>query len=194
MTRTTLLGMALAVLTSVGVLAGCGDNTHTTSDPGTTHGAQGVHNEADVAFASQMIPHHAQAVEMATLVHHTGNLKVLALADRIDKAQAREIATMTTWLRARGVHVPASGDTTESDHSMPGMAPHDDMNQLEQTKDAEFDRLWLSSMIRHHEGAIQMANTELGQGSDEEMKRLARQILETQQAEIAEMQALLPRG
>jgi uncharacterized protein (DUF305 family) len=200
MTRTTLVGTALAVLTLATVLAGCGEATHpdSTGHPApSTAGAQtGDHNQADVTFAQQMIPHHAQAVEMAKLAPgRTSNAKVLDLAGRIQKAQDPEIRTMTEWLTAWGAQVP-SGDMSEMDHGtpMPGMMPAEEMTQLDHAKDAEFDRMWLTMMITHHQGAIEMANTALSQGGNADVKKLAQQIITTQQAEIADMQALLPQG
>lgn len=203
MTRTTLVGMALAVLTITGVLAGCSDNNTTTapnttgtSTATTTAGQHADHNQADVTFAQQMIPHHAQAVEMAKLAPgHTGNAKVLDLAGRIQKAQDPEIQTMTGWLTTWGAQAPTTG-MPGMDHgsSMPGMMPAEDMTTLGQAKDTEFDRLWLTMMIKHHQGAIEMATTELNQGSNPDAKKLAQQIIDAQQAEITEMQSLLPQG
>jgi uncharacterized protein (DUF305 family) len=202
MTRPTLVRTALAVLTATSVLAGCSGtatNDTTGGSPATSAASsqQADHNQADVTFAQQMIPHHAQAVDMAELAPaHTSNTKVLDLAGRIQKAQDPEIQTMTGWLKTWGAQAPATTGMPGMDHgpSMPGMMPQEDMTQLGQAKNAEFDRLWLTMMIRHHQGAIEMANTELSQGSNAEAKKLAEQIIDAQQTEITEMQSLLPQG
>src|SRR5690348_16694882 len=126
MTRKTLVGTALAVLTVGAVLAGCSNNssggghdmTSMSSSPGSTSAsAAGDHNQADVSFAQQMIPHHGQALEMAKLVPtRTGNAKVVDLAARIQKAQDPEIQQMTAWLTAWGAPPTSTG------MDMPGMS------------------------------------------------------------------------
>lgn len=198
MTRTTLVRTALAVLTVTGVLAGCGGGTDHDLNTADTAGAKGgasVHNKADVTFAQQMIPHHAQAVEMAKLVPgQTSNPEILDLATRIEKAQDPEMQTMTKWLEMWGESPHATNPDGSHDMPMPGMMSHEELVGLAGVKGNEFDRMWLAMMIRHHEGALEMANTLLREGSDAEAKKLAQQILDTQQAEIKQMQALLPQG
>jgi uncharacterized protein (DUF305 family) len=206
MTRKTLVGTALAVLTAGAVLAGCSNSGHDMSGMGASSSSssaavqQGDHNQADVAFVQQMIPHHQQAVDMAGLVPgHTTNPQVADLAGRIQKAQDPEIARMSHWLTSWGAPAPTSMpgmDHGSADHgtSMPGMMSPAEMTQLQQAEDAEFDRLWLGMMIKHHQGAIDMAETELAAGSNADAKKLAQQIVDAQQAEIDEMHALLPQG
>ncbi|KOX24360.1 hypothetical protein ADK67_18695 [Saccharothrix sp. NRRL B-16348] len=202
MTRKNLVGTALAVLTAGLVLAGCGSDS-TGHDMGSTTGTtsaaagapSGGHNDADVAFAQGMIPHHQGALEMAKLVQgRTTNPRLLDLASRIEKAQDPEIKTLTGWLTGWGAQVHTTG-MPGMDHGadMPGMSAAE-LDQLKQAKDADFDRMFLGMMIRHHQGAIDMANTELRQGSNAEAKQLAQQIIDAQQAEITEMQGLLPTG
>jgi uncharacterized protein (DUF305 family) len=216
-TRKILAGTALAVLTVGTVLAGCSNdsgghdmNTMPASTTAAPAGQPGAHNQADIAFAQGMIPHHAQAVDMATLVAgHTTNPKVADLAGRIQKAQAPEIQQMTGWLTTWGA-APAVG--MPSGHSMPGMssagpmptpgtgAPMggmmsaDDMSRLRAALGADFDRMWLQMMTQHHQGAIDMSTTELNQGSNAEAKALAQKIIDGQRAEITEMKGLLGQG
>lgn len=206
MIRMNLVGSALAVLTTGLVLAGCsssdsggGHDMSPTTDsaaPTNSAAAQGGHNDADIAFAQQMIPHHAGAIDMAKLVQgRTSNAKVLDLASRIEKAQDPEIKTMTEWLKTWGAK-PAETGMPGMDHgsSMPGMMTHEEMTTLQQAKDAAFDKAFLEMMIKHHQGAIDMSNTELKQGSNADAKKLAQQITDAQQAEITEMQGLLTAG
>jgi uncharacterized protein (DUF305 family) len=155
------------------------------------------HNADDVAFAQQMVPHHNQALDMAKLVpSRSTNPKVLDLASRIEKAQDPEIQQMQSWLTAWGAGMP--GMTQESmpgmNHEMPGMMSGEDMKKLEGAKGAEFDKMWLDMMIRHHQGAIDMAKTELAKGGNAEAKALAQKIIDAQQAEITEMQSLLTQS
>lgn len=200
MTRKTLVRTALAVLTAGAVLAGCSNGGHDMSGMGAGSSSsataqQGDHNQADVTFVQQMIPHHQQAVGMAELVPgHTTNPEVIELAQRIQKAQAPEIAQMTAWLTKWGAAVPTSMPGMDHGSSMPGMMSPAEMARLEQAEDAEFDRLWLGMMIKHHQGAIDMAKTELSAGRNADVKKLAQQIIDAQQAEINEMHALLPQS
>jgi uncharacterized protein (DUF305 family) len=197
---TRTLGFVLPVLAAGALLAGCGSGNQTHADmPGMGSGSsapapQGAHNQSDVTFAQQMIPHHQQAVAMAMVVRsHTGNQQVLTLADQIQRAQDPEIQTMTAWLQTWGAPAPSStGGMPGMDHgSMPGSMPADDLTKLNAVKDAEFDRLWLQLMVSHHQGAIEMANTELRQGSSGDAKQLAQRVIDGQQAEITTMNGLL---
>ena len=109
MTSKTLVGMALAVLAAGIVLAGCSTNASSGHDMSTMGGTTTAttqaagHNQADLTFAQQMIPHHQQALDMARMVAgHTTNAKVTDLAGRIEKAQDPEIQQMTGWLSQWG--------------------------------------------------------------------------------------------
>ena len=202
------IGFVLPALSAGALLAGCGGSDQGRTDmPGMGSGSssvsasasQGDHKQADVTFAQQMIPHHQQAVEMAKLVpSHSTNQKVLELASQIQQAQDPEIQKMTGWLQTWGAPAPTTGmnmpgmNMPGMDHgSMPGMMTSDDMTKLGQVKGAAFDRLWLQMMIQHHQGAVEMAKTELQQGASNEAKQLAQQIIDTQQKEIATMSQLL---
>jgi uncharacterized protein (DUF305 family) len=202
MTSKTLVGAALAVLTAGAVLAGCSSNASSGHDMSTMGGTTtsnspaAGHNQADVTFAQQMIPHHSQALEMAKLVAgHTTTAKVVDLAGRIQKAQDPEIQQMTGWLSKWGAApattstggMPGMGDGTP----MPGMMSAQEMQQLGQAKGAAFDTMWLQMMTQHHQGAIDMAKTELGQGASSDAKALAQKIIDGQQAEITEMKGIL---
>ncbi|WP_419503926.1 DUF305 domain-containing protein [Lentzea aerocolonigenes] len=143
---------------------------------------------ADVAFAQQMVPHHEQALEMAKLVpDRSSNDKVRGLAERIEKAQDPEITRMNGWLKEWG----ATAEQDHTGHDMAGMMSHEDMAKLENATGAAFDEQWLDMMIKHHEGAVEMARTELDQGEDADAKKLAQAIIDGQQQEITEMKDLL---
>lgn len=204
MTRKNLVGTALAVLTTGLVLAGCGNTdsgghgaTHTTTTAATTSASaapSGDRNDADITFAQGMIPHHEGAIEMSKLAQgRTSNPKVLDLAARIEKAQDPEIKTMTAWLAAWGAP-PASGEHDGHGSSAAGMMTAEEMEKLKQAKDADFDKLFLEGMVKHHQGAIDMSKTELQQGVNADAKKLAQQIIDAQQKEIDEMNALLKAG
>ncbi|MEU0534426.1 DUF305 domain-containing protein [Amycolatopsis tolypomycina] len=147
------------------------------------------HNADDVTFAQQMIAHHTQALEMAKLApSRSTNPKVLDLATRIEQAQDPEIKQLQGWLTTWA----ATPDMPGMNHgTTPGMMPTEDMAKLEAAKGTEFDRMWLAMMIDHHQGAIDMAKTELTKGGSTDAKALAQKIVDAQQAEITEMRGLL---
>ncbi|GIF16332.1 DUF305 domain-containing protein [Actinoplanes teichomyceticus] len=201
--RRGLLAAAAAVGAAV-LLAACGGGTESGMDHGGTATptgtasagvpAAGTHNDADVAFAQQMIPHHRQAVEMAAMADgRAGDARVTALAGQIRAAQQPEIDTMTGWLTAWGAPAPSAGDTMGDMHhdAMPGGMSESDMTALHNAKGAEFDKQFLTMMIEHHEGAVEMARTETAQGADPQAKALAQKIITAQQAEIATMKGIL---
>lgn len=166
-------------------LAGCGD------EPATA-----AHNDADVTFAQEMIPHHQQAVEMAALAEsRAADPEVRELAAAIEAAQEPEIETMTGWLEAWDEEVPAGsmdhGDRGHGSEAMPGMMSAEEMADLEQPEGTEFDRLFLEMMVEHHSGALEMARTEQAEGEHPEALALAEKIEADQKAEIATMQQLL---
>ena len=150
--------------------------------------APGAHNDADVAFATDMIPHHAQAVAMAKMVPtRASSQQVKDLATQIQAAQDPEIKLMSGWLEAWGEPVPAAGEMQHGD----GMMSMEEMGQLETATGAAFDKMWLEMMIKHHDGAIVMGRIELTEGGDAEAKKLAQAIVDGQGKEIAAMNSLL---
>ena len=152
--------------------------------------ATGSGQEDDVMFAQMMIPHHEQAVEMADMAldpDASSSVEVRELAVDVKAAQDPEIETMRGWLEAWGAPQEPSGGM---DHDS-GMMSQGDMGALASAEGAEFDRMWLTMMIEHHEGAITMAQDVLATTEDEEVKAMAEDIIAAQEAEIATMQALL---
>ena len=150
-----------------------------------------AHNQADVTFASSMVPHHQQAVEMAELALSRGaGTDVRQLAAQIKAAQGPEIATMTAWLKAWGsAPMPPAHDM--GGMGMDGMMTAQQMADLDAASGTAFDRMWLQMMVEHHQGAVVMARTELAQGQDAPAKALARAVIAGQTKEIATMKGLL---
>ena len=147
-----------------------------------------THNNADGDFAQGMIPHHQQAIRMSAMAEEAAGPEVKALAKRIAAAQGPEITQMKGWLTAW--HLPVEADHGMQ-HDMPGMMSTDGMDKLGMTRGNAFDRHWLQMMIEHHQGAIAMAKTELSNGKFPEALELARSIVTSQTAEIAEMRRML---
>ncbi|MER7605497.1 DUF305 domain-containing protein [Nocardioides sp. NPDC127503] len=170
------------------------------------------HNKADVTFATDMIQHHAQALSMVDLtMDRKLEPEVQELADSIRAAQSPEIETMSGWLQEWGEEVPSTmrdhvnggheghseedssmSDSMEGmDEDMPGMMSAEDMDSLENASDAEFSDMWLKMMIEHHEGAIEMSETEQDEGQFKPAVDLAGTIIESQTAEIDTMEKLI---
>jgi uncharacterized protein (DUF305 family) len=151
-------------------------------------------NDADVTFVTDMIPHHEQAVQMSALVpDRSTDPAVLKLAADISAEQGPEIETMKAFLVQwkGGSASQSEGHNGMEGMQMPGMVDGGTMSKLQSLTGAEFDTLWLQSMIGHHEGAIGMSNTEIASGANADAKKLAQEIVTTQQAEIGQMKKML---
>ena len=205
-TRARLVRITGGILAGAIVLTGCsggGDASGAGASPSsaeTPAEESAAFNDADVTFVQGMIPHHRGAIEMSQLAEgRAEDPRVLDTANRIEAAQEPEIETMTAWLEEWGEPLPEdSGDMGGMDHGsmdtggmdMEGMSA-EDMAALEAASGAEFDRTFLQMMIGHHRGAVAMAQTEIAEGSNPDAVALAREVVDTQDAEIQEMEALL---
>jgi uncharacterized protein (DUF305 family) len=158
-------------------------------------------SQADVEFMQGMILHHSQAVEMTALMAaHTQNKDLLVLGARISRSQSDEIKFMRRWLAARGeaTSMPMAG--MDMSHQamplMPGMLTPQQLEALRKAKDAEFDYLFLTGMIQHHNGALIMVKDlfdTAGAGQDAELFDFATDADSTQRAEIRIMQGMLEK-
>jgi uncharacterized protein (DUF305 family) len=158
------------------------------------------HVQADVDFMRAMIVHHLQAVEMTGLVEQrTQRADIRLLARRIEASQEDELATMRQWLTDRGEAVP--GEHAHHAHGahegMPGMLSPAEIGRLRASSGAQFDRLFLEYMIRHHEGALVMVAELLaidGAGQDGEIFQFASHVDADQRVEIDRMRRMLDAG
>ena len=186
---------AAITLTALLALAGCAGTPST----GGTHDMDGMGssasaspaadvNNADMQFTMMMIPHHEQAVEMAdTILAKDGiDERVITLAEQIKSAQGPEIELMESWLDDWGTPM---GDMGGMDHG--GMMSDTDMQALEDATGVEASRLFLEQMIMHHEGAIEMAQTEVDNGQNADVIALAENIIASQTTEITTMEDIL---
>jgi uncharacterized protein (DUF305 family) len=213
MTRNRLIAVLAALCTAL-FLSACNNppseeadhadhagHSHDHSD-GHSHGTETIeitaepaaHNADDVAFASNMIPHHEQALELSALVpDRSTNAELRALAETISHAQQPEITTMKAFLVqwSAGEDNPNAPSEHGGHGDMAGMVDAATMAKLKTLQGAEFDLLWLQSMIDHHRGAVEMAKAELANGTNADAKTLARQIIDSQEAEIAQMKKML---
>jgi uncharacterized protein (DUF305 family) len=155
------------------------------------------YSPADVRFMQDMIPHHHQALEMAALVEgRTNNRELIDVAGRIDATQRDEIAFMQDWLRERGERVPdpTTHHAMHMHHEMAGMATPEQMAELAAAEGTAFDRLFLTLMITHHEGAIVMVEElleEPGSAYDPVLFEFTADVTNDQAAEIQRMNMLL---
>jgi uncharacterized protein (DUF305 family) len=153
-------------------------------------------NEADARFVQRMIPHHAQALRMSALARtRAQDPRVLALAERIRGARGPEVMAMSAWLAERGI-----GQASMEHHHhhggrrrapMTGMLTETRMRRLAAAEGRTFDRLFLTGMIQHHQGAVQMSSDALQHGSDLRVNEIAGDVAAEQNAEIARMRAVL---
>ncbi|AHH21350.1 hypothetical protein NONO_c65800 [Nocardia nova SH22a] len=205
--RTRILAVTAVAATAL-IAAGCGSDDSGGSAapssssamadmPGMQHGSTPAtatrtdFDDADVAFLTMMYPHHAQAVDMAKMVpSRSQNQQLITLAANVEKAQAPEMEQFAALLHSFGKPAPAA----TMNHPMNGVMTQDQMTQLQNATGADFDRMWLQMMIDHHQGAVEMANTELANGSNAEAKTLAQNIITAQQAEIQQMRGMLGQG
>lgn len=183
-------------ITAVLTLSACGTDEAGSAAPGGMGSMSSSASENadagqkdDVEFAQMMIPHHQQAVEMADMaLEGASSPEVTALAQQIKAAQDPEIATMTGWLKEW--KAPMSADGGHGGHDG-GMMSDGDMKELSAANGAAFDEMWLTMMIQHHEGAVDMAQDVLKTTSNPEVKEMAEAIVDGQNKEIATMKALL---
>jgi uncharacterized protein (DUF305 family) len=196
---------ALAALTACG--GGAGHQVQTGPAPAPSKGVEVArtdslrrpYTEADIRFMTDMIGHHSQAITMAGWApSHGADASIQTLASRIVNAQQDEIATMRQWLRERNQPVPPP-DTGMAGHQMhhmlmPGMLTPEQMQQLDQARGPAFDRLFLTSMIQHHKGAVSMVDALFatpGAGRDETVFKFANDVSVDQSTEIARMETML---
>ena len=161
------------VLVCALLLSGCATKSQSNSE----------YSADDISFAEMMIPHHEQAIEMSEIaLLNTSDPDVLKLAQEIKDAQSPEIELMMSW---KGVNV-----STHAGHMMDGMLSESELSDLREAKDKEFDVLFLKGMIKHHEGAIQMAQ-DVAASKNKDVASLSASIISSQELEISKMKELL---
>lgn len=160
-------------------------------------------NASDVEFMSGMIHHHAQAIVMAGWsASHGASPSIRTLSERITVSQTDEIKLMQQWLREMGEPSPEASPAgrrmvmggVEHDMLMPGMLTEEQMSQLDRARGQEFDRLFLTFMIQHHEGALTMVEALFashGGGADDFIYKIASDTFADQGSEIDRMQRML---
>ncbi len=149
-------------------------------------------NDADIMFAQMMIPHHEQAIELADIALDPTLMasdQVEALASQIKNAQDPEIDLMVQWLDEW--EQPLMDMSVDHSMTMEGMLSVDELGAIGQMNGEEFDQAWIQSMIAHHQGAIEMADTVKAEGKSALVQELADAIIEAQKLEIDTLELLL---
>ncbi|KRF11462.1 hypothetical protein ASG90_17115 [Nocardioides sp. Soil797] len=191
-----------ALLIALATLAACGNDDGDSQTSETQTAASGSEfNDADIAFTTDMMQHHAQALQMVDMtMGRKLDPAVQKLVEEIRAAQAPEIEQMNDWLVDWGQPAPETGrdhsnahgdGEMEMDQEMPGMMSSEDMDRLQAAGGDEFQQMWLEMMIEHHKGAIEMAQTEQAEGVNPDAMKMAEAIESSQQAEITIMEKLL---
>lgn len=181
--RRGLLGALVVVAAACG-----GSDPASTSDATPSEETSDDMNVVDEMFVEMMLPHHEQAIVMSAMALDPmvgARSEVVELARQITAVQEAEIAVLMDLAST----MEASGD--DHSHMMKGMLTQDELDELAALRGADFDRRWLEAMIAHHEGAIEMADDVLRDGSNSQIRDLATDVVETQRDEIELMQSLL---
>jgi uncharacterized protein (DUF305 family) len=174
--------------------------TSSASAPTSASAQAGAHNKADMMFAEMMIPHHEQAIEMSDIILEKQGIdpRVVELAKQISAAQGPEIEQMQGWLDQWGMSempghgdMPGHGGMNGSMPGMEGMMSAAQMEALENAQGVEAGKLFLTGMIKHHQGALTMAQDEVSNGQFPQAVELATSILDSQQKEIDTMNQIL---
>jgi len=155
--------------------------------------AGAIYTVADVEFMQGMIAHHAQAIYMSRMAEaHRANPRVLKLATKIDQSQVAEIRIMQEWLVHYGQEAPDTSSWRTM--TMPGMLTEAQLKALDAATGVEFDRAFLTLMIQHHEGALQMVKdlfAKPGAGQEVDVNVFANDVVSVQTAEIGAMRQML---
>jgi uncharacterized protein (DUF305 family) len=188
----TLAAVALvfarpAAAQSQHVMAGMGGHGQITIPDGA------IYTVPDVEFMQGMIAHHAQAIYMSRMAaaHHADD-RVLKLANKIDQSQVAEIRIMQEWLSLNGQSVPDTSSWRTM--TMPGMLTAAQLEELDAATGAAFDHAFLTLMIQHHEGALQMVKDLFatpGTAQDVDVGVFANDVITVQTAEIGAMERML---
>jgi uncharacterized protein (DUF305 family) len=187
----TVLSVALFV-SACGGSESADHSEHKQTDTPAITGQPAGYNADDVAFATNMVPHHQQAIEMSALVaDRSSNPQLIALANQISAAQQPEINVMKVYLVQWNENPDANAGHAGHGNTMQGMVDEATMSKLKSLNGGEFDKLWLESMISHHQGAIEMAKAEIANGDNVDAKSLAKNIVTTQEAELRQMKQML---
>lgn len=197
MNTTITRTLAAAAALTIGLtLAGCSTTNAGSSDSSSSSSssAASAHNDQDVMFAQQMLPHHKQAVEMSDMLLAKGSdvdADVVTLAKQIKAEQGPEITSLTSWLKQWGEPTEMSSMSGMDHSSMSGMMSDSDMDALDSASPADAGKLFLQQMVEHHSSAVDMAGTEVDKGKNTDAVAMATSIVSSQTEQINQMKDML---
>lgn len=185
--RTSRIVKFIVAASSLVLLTSCAGVVNQDSDSNMDgHSMGDMMSENESMFAAMMIPHHQQAIVMSEIaLARSSNPEVRDLANKIISEQSQEISLMESW-------VDEAGNGSHGGHSMSGMATEEELAELDSLSSPEFDELFLTLMIAHHEGALEMVQM-LDGTTNPDAKQLAEDIVRVQQEEIDLMKQLLQK-
>lgn len=147
---------------------------------------------ADIEFATMMVPHHQQAIRLVEMVEgRSTNTGLISLAERMDAEQVGEIEVLKTWLKDHDIPELAGADLDEHLLHMAGSISQDQFTQIEASTGTEFDRQFLTAMIAHHQGAVDMADVALSEGTNASIRVIAGDVAVGQAAQVDAMNVML---
>lgn len=197
MQTTTTRALAAAAALTIGLtLAGCSTSNTSSSDGSSSQSSSSgaSHNDQDVMFTQQMLPHHQQAIEMSDMLLAKGsgvNADVVTLAKQIKAEQDPEIKTMTGWLAAWNEPTQMPNMSVMDHSSMSGMMSDSDMQDLQKASPQDAGKLYLEQMVEHHTSAVDMAKIEVDKGKNADAVALAKSIVTSQTEQITQMKDML---
>ncbi len=195
-TSTTRALAAAAALTIGLTIGGCSTSNTSSSDGSSSQSSSSSasHNDQDVMFTQQMLPHHQQAIAMSDMLIAKGSgvqADVVTLAKQIKAEQDPENTRMTGWLTAwnEPTEMPSMSGMDRS--SMSGMMSDSAIQDLQKASPQDAGKLYLEQMIEHHTSAVDMAKTEVDKGKNADAVGLAKSIVKSQTEQIAQMKDML---
>ncbi len=204
MRKSTIIGIlgAAAVL----ALSGCSPNYEQDSEQKPAAGtpppasaiapaeapAETANGNTDLEFAQQMVAHHrAEQQLLEVALNNASRQNVTDLAEQLEQQHGENVEQLESWLSEHGEGEVTAEDLEAGQNSqMPSADVSGEVTELEEAQRGQFPGLWVKAMIEHHESVVEMTETELDQGSDEQVKSIAQRILDSRQEELDELKQL----
>ncbi|NYH79963.1 uncharacterized protein (DUF305 family) [Actinopolyspora biskrensis] len=155
-------------------------------------GAETANVNTDLEFAQQMVAHHrAEQQLLEVALNNASRQNVTDLAEQLEQQHGENVEQLESWLSEHGEGEVTAEDLEAGQNSqMPSADVSGEVTELEEAQRGQFPGLWVKAMIEHHESVVEMTETELDQGSDEQVKSIAQRILDSRQEELDELKQL----
>jgi uncharacterized protein (DUF305 family) len=184
-----LPALLMAAAVGLGACSDSGGSSPQSSAAFVAKPAEGPHNQADVDYGVAMFPHRVQTLQLADLaLARTKNDKVKAIANQAKDGTSKEVATFGAYLTGWKTAVPSG---TDGHSGGEGVLSQQEISQLENAPEAQFDKLWLTAMIKHNQGAVKASQALISAGQNPSNKQLAASIVTKESEEIKSIQDAL---